>query len=145
QTLFSETSQSAIADYISLYNKADDPRLKNLIVDRTSQYYYANGYYETASRLMQDESYREEFFSSKNQKTIYGVQLGAFLSRQNAVKLKSRFSGELSDLNIIAKRSGGGEELHIVVTGRLDSREAAEKLKQDIYNNFKHKGIVIQY
>lgn len=144
EIIFIEKSDDALPAYIKLYDKTSDSRLKKLILDRISQYYYARGFYETANRILDEESFRERIFSVKKKSIQFGVQLGAFASYQNALRLKHKFSGKISDISIITKNSHG-QTLYVVVAGKLDNHQEAEKLKRSIKQDFGHKGIVIQY
>ena len=55
ETLFIEDLDTAMKEYISLYNSSIEPQLQRLVIDRISQYYYAKGLYDSAERLLHDE------------------------------------------------------------------------------------------
>jgi len=144
EILFIEDLDSALKQYISLYGKTTDNQLKNLVIDRISQYYYAKGLYESAERILDDEQFRARLFSMNIEKIYFGVQLGAFSSQENASNAKDKYSKNISDITIIQK-SSGGKVLFVVVAGKLDSKQKAEQYKTSISEKFGYKGIVIQY
>jgi hypothetical protein len=142
--LFREEIDKIFSQFIELYETTTDNLLKKIILDRVSQYYYAKGLYDTAERLLKEEHFRNQIFSLKKRSIQFGVQLGAFSSYNNALKSKSEFSGKINSLSIITK-STKGRKLYILVAGKFNSREDAELMKNRIFSNFKHEGMVIQY
>jgi hypothetical protein len=142
--LFSEEIDKIFLQFIELYETTTDNLLKKIILDRVSQYYYAKGLYDTAERLLKEEHFRNQIFSLKKRSIRFGVQLGAFSLYNNALKSKSEFSGKINNLSIITK-SKKGRKLYILVAGKFNSKEDAEVMKNRIFSNFNHEGMVIQY
>ncbi len=141
---FDEDGENAVGNYMKLYGKVTDQRLKKLIIDRISQYYYAKGYYDTAERIYQDENFREYLLETKSSQTFFGVQLGAFSTYKNAVKSKNRFAGKISNISIITKNNNG-HKLYVVIAGKYESRRDAQELYSTIKEQFDHKGIIVTY
>ena len=144
EILFIENLDKALEEYISLYNSYENVQLRNLIIDRISQYYYARGLYESADRILKDEEFRQKVFAVNTRKISFGVQLGAFSTYDNANAAKNKYSADVDDIIIINKDSGG-KQLYVVVAGRYDSREKAENRHKLIRNKLGIKGIIIQY
>ena len=144
EILFEEEVENALPRYVDLYRNADDKKLKKIILDRISQYYYARGFYNTAHRIIEDEDFRNQIFSSKAQKKHYGVQLGAFSSYENALKNKKKYLSKLKYVSIITKQKNN-RKLYIVVAGKFGTKEEAIKLKTRIRNEYGQKGIIIIY
>jgi len=144
ETLFIEDLDAALKQYISLYGATADNQLKNLIIDRVSQYYYAKGLYESAERILDDEEFRARLFSMNVEKIYFGVQLGAFSSQENAANARDKYAENISDISVVAK-SSGGKTLFVVVAGRFDSKQKADQYKATLSSKYGYKGIVIQY
>ncbi len=142
--LFTENLDEALNQYIELYNYTRDQQLKRFIIDRVSQYYYAKGLYDSAERLLKDDAFRERIFKINIEKIYFGVQLGAFSSRDNAQSAKERYEKQLDNISIITKNSGG-KELFVVVSGRYENRSRADQLKNQLKDRYGYKGLVIQY
>jgi len=78
EALFINDADSSAEIYKEIYDGASK-RLKPLVARKLYEYYYARGFYITAERYV--TSYEE---------SAYIIQLGAFLSEENAKELKSR-------------------------------------------------------
>lgn len=139
-----ENTDKSISAYVKLYDHSEDDYLRKCILDRISQYYYAKGFYETASRILEDRQFRHRMFSLKKKKIQFGVQLGAFSSYKNALKSKNRFSSHLEEVSIVTKNRNGSK-LYVVIAGKLETKKDAVSMKKRILQRFDHKGIVIQY
>ncbi len=142
--LFIEDLDLALSAYISLYKDTADEQLRRLITDRVSQYYYAKGLYDSAERILKDQDFRARLFSINMEKIAFGVQLGAYSSHQNAQNAKNKYLDKIDNLSII-KKSSGGKELFALIAGKFSDKASAEQLRVQIQNNFRIKGIVIQY
>jgi uncharacterized protein (DUF2164 family) len=142
--LFTENLDDALNQYIELYNYTSDKQLKRFIVDRVSQYYYAKGLYDSAERLLKDDSFRERIFTINIEKIYFGVQLGAFSSQDNARTAKEKYEKQVDNIIIITKNSAG-KSLFVVVAGKFENRSQAEQFKNQLINNYGYKGMVIQY
>jgi hypothetical protein len=144
QAIFIEDVEEALPQFIILYQKTADPKLKKIILDRISQYYYAKGFYETADRILTDENFRNQIISVREEQIYFGVQLGAFSSLENAEKAKMKYSGSLQDIYIITKESSG-KKLYAVIAGKFKNRQDAEKLEKEIQEKFAKKGMITPY
>jgi hypothetical protein len=144
QAIFIEDVEEALPQFIVLYQRTADTKLKKIILDRISQYYYAKGFYETANRILTDENFRTQIFSVREEQIYFGVQLGAFSSFDNAEKAKKKYSGSIKDIYIITKESSG-KKLYAVIAGKFKNREDAEKLEKEIQEKFTKKGMITQY
>jgi hypothetical protein len=144
QTIFIEDVEEALPQFTILYQKTADPKLKKIILDRISQYYYAKGFYETADRILTDENFRNQIISVREEQIYFGIQLGAFSSLENAEKAKKKYSGSIQDIYIITKESSG-KKLYAVIAGKFKNRNDAEKLEKEIQKKFTMKGMITQY
>lgn len=144
KNIFAEEIDVAIPTFVQLYDKTQDRLLKKVILDRISQYYYSKGLYDTADRIIRDAQFRNQIFSLKRRSIQFGVQLGAFSTMQNALRGKEIFSNKLRDISIITKNKNG-KKLYLVVAGKYSLKTEAENLKRKIFNDFRHKGMIIQY
>lgn len=144
QAIFSEDLDKAFPIFISTYKSTSDENLKKVILDRISQYYYAKGFYETASRVLNDEAFRSQIFSVQESKIYFGVQLGAFSSQVNANKGKQKYSNQLKEIYVVPKEANG-KKLYAVIAGKFDTRKEAEQLQKFIQKNLGKKGMVVQY
>lgn len=142
--IFEENFDEALGQFIDIYNRTHDSRLKKVIVDRVSQYYYAKGLYDSAERILEDEGFRNQIFSMEVDKIYFGIQLGAFSSQENAANARSKFQKNISDVTIIKKNSAG-KELFVVVAGKFEKKETAENYKAHLNEKYGYKGLIIQY
>ncbi|GAB4368952.1 MAG: hypothetical protein Kow0042_10430 [Calditrichia bacterium] len=142
--LFIEEMNEALPEYIALYEKSHDELLKRAILDRISQYYYAKGLYETASKILDDDLFRNQIFAIKKENIFFGVQLGAFSTYENALKLRQRFSKAGMEVNILTKNRSG-KKLYVVIAGKYTSHQEANRLLGKIKKDYGHKGLVVQY
>ena len=142
--LFVENSEEAIPRLVELHGKSDDVRLKNLIVDRISQYYYAKGLYNSANKIIEDPEFRSQIFTSRQNEISFGVQVGAFSSFDNASKAKSKYQSITNDIFIVPK-TNKGKKLYTVVLGKFVNRDAANQLKQQVYQKLNQNAMIIQY
>lgn len=142
--IFEENFDEALGQFIDIYNRTHDSRLKKVIIDRVSQYYYAKGLYDSAERILEDEGFRNQIFSMEVDKIYFGIQLGAFSSQENAANARSKFQKNISDVTIIKKNSAG-KELFVVVAGKFEKKETAENYKAQLNEKYGYKGLIIQY
>ena len=90
KTVFMENGEEALKVYLKIFENSFG-NLKSIVSKKLSDYYYAKGYYLTASKY---QKYLVESTSTKSQNnnTIqtnhkkYIIQLGAFGLKENAVK-----------------------------------------------------------
>lgn len=144
EILFMENLDEVLTRYITLYNDYNDDRLHKVIIDRISQYYYARGLYDSADRILKDPLFRKKIFAINTDKILFGVQLGAFSSMENANKAKNKYSKNIDDIRIINKQSGG-KRLYVIVAGKYGTRKDAETFKQSLLKKYGYSGMVIQY
>lgn len=144
RALFIEKIEEALAEYIAIYNKTNDALLKKLILDRISQYYYAKGLYDSANRILKDENFRKKIFSLNIKRIYFGVQLGAFSSKNNAIRGLNNYSNLEHEVSIIKKESGG-KVLYVLVAGEFKSKDEAQRFRDQLKSNYGYKGIIVQY
>lgn len=142
--LFTENGEESLVEYVKLFNETEDARLKKLVLDRISQYYYAKGLYTTAKRLYNDPTFRDYLFSSKQDKQYYGVQLGAYSSYENALASKKKLPQSLKNIHILTKNIGG-KKLFVIVAGKFTSQNQARKLFQQLKDQFNIQGMIISF
>ncbi|NOX38546.1 MAG: SPOR domain-containing protein [Calditrichaeota bacterium] len=144
EALFMDAADSAIARMAGIYFETTDAGLKEVIRQRIGQYYYARGYYETARRIQMDEAFVRMLLAGQQKKTRYGVQIGAFLHYENALKFKRKWEDRIRDVKVINKIRNGSR-LYVVVAGGFRKREDAERLKEQLRSEFSLKGYIVQY
>ncbi len=144
EALFIEAADSAIARMATLYFQTHDGRLKEAIRQRIGQYYYARGYYETARRLQTEEPFLRKLLAGYQKTARYGVQIGAFLYYENALKFKQKWEGKLRGLKVINKIRNGSR-LYVVVVGDFRQRQDAERLKDRLQSEYSLKGYIVQH
>ncbi len=142
--LFEENGEDALVDYVQLFNEANDAKLKKLLLDRISQYYYAKGLYTTAKRLYDDPNFRAYLFSSKQDKQYYGVQLGAYSTYQNALASQKKLPQSLKNIHILTKNING-KTLYVIVAGKYSNQAQAKKLFQQLKDQFNIQGMIISF
>jgi SPOR domain len=142
--IFQENFDEALRQFINIYHHTRDQRLKKLVVDRVSQYYYAKGLYDSAERILEDEGFRNQIFSVEEEKIYFGVQLGAFSSYENAANASTKFQKNISDITVIKKNSAG-KVLYVILTGKFENKDSAENYKNQLNKKYGYKGIIIQY
>ncbi len=136
---------SAIRLMARAYTHSNDDRLRAFIQERIYQYFYAGGYYQTAGKIRQNGDYILSLFplQASTQKK-YGIQIGAFRSRENALKLMQTWQNKLYDIQIIQIRRNGNR-LYAVVVGEFPTREAALRYRDELNQHWKLRGYIIQY
>ncbi len=144
ETLFVEEIEDVLPAYMKIYESTTDPLLKKVVLDRVSQYYYAKGFYDTATRILEDAQFRSQLFYIKQDQIHFGVQLGAFSNYKNALNAKTRFEEKISEIQILSKQRNG-KKLYIVVSGRFADKRSAEAYLQKLKRDYRIKGIIVQY
>ncbi len=142
--LFIAAADSAIARMAEIYFATSDPGLNEIIRQRIGQYYYARGYYETARRLQTDEAFLRMLLAGQQKKSRFGVQIGAFLHYENALKFKRTWEDRVRDVKVINKIRNGSR-LYVVVAGEFRKRADAERFKEQLRSEFSLKGYIVQY
>lgn len=147
EALFGQNADSSLKIFSKVYKVTQDKILRKFILERISDYYYARGYYKTSERLLKDKKFVDDLISvgneSKADAANFGIQIGAFSSYENALKLKNKVLKEIKNVTIVNKDSNG-ESLYIVVIGKyLDRKSAENELHRLEGKNI--RGFVIQY
>jgi cell division protein FtsN len=66
---------------------------------------------------------------------LYYIQLGLFLSRDNAEKLLRKFNSIVPNLKIMGRKASGGRDSYRVVGGGFARKVELEKMERQIRNN----------
>ncbi len=146
--LFEVDADKAIQTMIHIYPNTRDRELQDVIRERVSQYYSARGIYGTASRILKDKNFFEHEivfqWQGKKQKQ-FGVQVGAFSTRENAQKALKKFSAQYSNIDIIEKLRND-RKFYIVVIGGYHTRGEADKIARILNNKMRKESyFTIQY
>lgn len=144
KTLFIENADSSVGQLVSLFNNTENETIKQFIRERISQFYFARGYYQTAEKILTDEIFVNRIFRTQQKPLNYGIQIGAFSTYDNALKIKNKLLKNISDISIISKIVNG-QKLYIIVIGKFNSRNEAEKALNQYKSTHQVKGYVIQY
>ena len=147
EALFKQNADSSLKIFSNVYIATQDKILRKFIVERISDYYYARGYYKTSERLLKDKKFVDEIISVENESKAdavnFGIQIGAFSSYENALKLKNKVLKEIKNVTIVNKDSNG-ENLYVVVIGKYSDRKSAESELHSLEEK-NIRGFVIQY
>ena len=145
-TIFLDNGEEAIAIYLDLFQDSYG-ELKSIIAKKLSDYYYAKGYYITASKyqkyLVENTSTIKKI-PKQNEEQIdekkYIIQLGAFGLKDNAYQLQEM----LQTQNIytrIEDRNINGKLLHCVwldgKKGFSETLQFAEKIKEKYHLQYR--------
>jgi len=145
-TIFMENGEEALNVYLKLFEKSQG-EFKSIVSKKLSDYYYAKGYYLTASKY---QKYLVESTSTipklQKNKTIqtenikFIIQLGAFGLEENAVQLQEMLQTQ-NLYSRIEKRDINGKFLHCVwLDGKKDFSETlefAEKIKEKYHLQYR--------
>lgn len=147
EALFKQNADSSLKIFSNVNIASQDKILGKFIVERISDYYYARGYYKTSERLLKDKKFVDEIISVENESKAdavnFGIQIGAFSSYENALKLKNKVLKEIKNVTIVNKDSNG-ENLYVVVIGKYSDRKSAESELHSLEEK-NIRGFVIQY
>ena len=144
QALFIEKADSALQVLASLYFRCPDPEIRQGIRQRLYAYYYARGYYGQAQKIQQNDSLFHKMLALRATRVRYGVQLGAFRTYANALKLKQKWGTRIRPMQIINKIRNG-RRLYIVVGGEFKKRAKAENFRQRLRHELGIEGYVIEF
>ena len=136
---------SAVRLMAQVYAKTSDERLKAFVQERIYQFYYAGGYYKTADKIRENGDYILELFPLYNLgEKKYGIQIGAFRSRENALKLKQTWQNKLYDIQIV-QITRNGVRLYAVIVGKFATREEALRYRDELNRTWQLRGYIFQY
>ena len=145
-TVFKENGEEAITIYLDLFQESYGD-LKSIIAKKLSDYYYAKGYYITASKyqkyLVENANTKTKIPKPKTEQVDqnkYIIQLGAFGLKDNAYQLQEM----LQTQNLyprIENRTINGKLLHCVwldgKKGFSETLEFAEKIKEKYHLQYR--------
>ena len=150
ETLFISDAEKAFEIYKELFNK-NDGKVKYFSAERLQEYYYAKGYYSTASDY---EKYLVEHreLVENNTNTIiqdieespedtdkYYIQVGAFGLRDNAEQMKKMLDTQKIDSKIITREVQSKTLYCVWIPGKdefNDTLNYANELKQLYHLDF---------
>jgi hypothetical protein len=131
QTLFISNADSSVELYKLIYKNASG-KLKPLVSRKLYEYYYAKGFYVTAQRYEDSEG-----------ESVYEIQLGAFLSQENALDLKEKlFNGGLKTYLVIKEINQ--KKFYCIRMKGKDSIESTTSLADQIGRKFNLKYRIIK-
>ncbi len=145
-TVLMENGEEAVQIYLKLFDSSYGD-FKSIVAKKLSDYYYAKGYYLTASKY---QKYLVESTSIKptQQKNVnipadtkkYIIQLGAFGLKENAVQLLEMLQTQ-NLYSRIENRNINGKTLHCVwldgKKGFSETLEFAEKIKEKYHLQYR--------
>ena len=128
RALFNENGEEAKAAYERVFSNTNG-KLKRYSAKKLMDYYYANGYYETAKKyqkyLVESESGVTETRKPSNpataakQEELY-IQVGAFGLKENAVQLQGMLKTQNIKANIVEKKINGKTLFLVWIKGKSD-------------------------
>ncbi len=151
--LLTENGKDALTKYRKVFTDFPDNKYADDALHKVFLYYYSLGYYKTAENYLQtlEKNYPnspliekadfnipdeitgavEKTGTVKNENDRnaikYTVQAGAFINKNNAVKLSNEFKNNGLSSGI-SKKNVGGIILNIVTVGKFSSKSDAEEL-----------------
>jgi hypothetical protein len=131
ETLFVNDADSSIELYKQIYDDASE-KLKPLIARKLYEYYYAKGFYITAQRYSQDEA-----------PSAYEIQLGAFISQENAEELEQKLSQGGLKTYLVIKEINQKKFYCVRIKGK-DNLQATKAFAEDIEKRFNLKYRIIK-
>jgi len=145
-TIFMENGEEAIKIYLKLFENSHGD-FKSVVSKKISDYYYAKGYYLTASKyqkyLVESTRTISKYQKNKSIQTEnikYIIQLGAFGLEENAVQLQEMLQTQ-NLYSRIEKRDINGKSLHCVwLDGKKEfskTLEFAEKIKEKYHLQYR--------
>ena len=145
-TIFLENGEEALTIYLQLFENSYGD-LKPIIAKKLSDYYYAKGYYLTASKYQKYlvESTNTKSTIKKNTTTPvehkkYIIQLGAFGLKENAYQLQEMLQTQ-NLYTRIKDREINGKVLHCVwldgKNGFSETLEFAENIKEKYHLQYR--------
>lgn len=151
EALFIQDAEKAFAIYESLFQKTDG-KLKYVCAERLKDYYYAKGYYSTASDyekyLVENQALIEEdtevvgdiISETPVDTDLLYIQVGAFGIEDNAVQMVEMLKTQNIKSKIVP-RSVNSQKLYCVwIHGKSDFNDTlnyANDLKQKYHFNYK--------
>lgn len=151
----------AVQQMFIVYKGSSDTALRDIIRNRISQFYSAQGYYETARRITEERAFFESLASLKTDQSggnraetspgvqartaaSFGVQIGAFRQKNGAERAQKKYHDKFPNVEILAKQRGN-EQFFVVVIGPYQHREGAESTKKELKSKYHIEGYIIQY
>ena len=144
--IFMENGEEALQVYLRLFENSRG-EFKSIVSKKLSDYYYAKGYYLTASKyqkyLVENTSsipHLKNNGSKENEQIKYIIQLGAFGLEENAVQLQEMLQTQ-NLYTRIEKRTINGKILNCVwldgKNGFSETLEFAEKIKEKYHLQYR--------
>ena len=145
-TVFQENGEEALQVYLRLFENSRG-ELKSVVSKKLSDYYYAKGYYLTASKyqkyLVENTNIKpiqQHNVPTQREQIKYIVQLGAFGLEENAVQLQEMLQTQ-NLYTRIEKRTINGKKLNCVwldgKKGFSETLEFAEKIKEKYHLQYR--------
>lgn len=149
EALFMQDAEKAFSVYENLFQNTDG-KVKFACAERLRDYYYAKGYYSTASdyerylvenqSLMQEETeVVTDVFTPADNDLLY-IQVGAFSIIDNANQMKEMLETQKIKSKIVPRKVNSNELFCVWIHGKQDFNDTlkyANELKQKYHFNFK--------
>jgi len=146
KTVFLENGEEALTIYLKLFENSYGD-LKSIVSKKLSDYYYAKGYYLTASKYQKylvestnTKPTKQKNISTKAEQKKYIIQLGAFGLEDNAAQLQKMLQTQ-NLYTRIENRNINGKSLHCVwldgKNGFSETLEFAEKIKEKYHLQYR--------
>jgi sporulation related protein len=145
-SVFLENGEDALKIYLKLFDNSYGD-LKSIVSKKLSDYYYAKGYYLTASKYQKylvestdTKPPKQKNVTIKTEQKKYIIQLGAFGLKENAVQLLKMLQTQ-NLYSRIENRNINGKSLHCVwldgKKGFSETLEFAEKIKEKYHLQYR--------
>jgi hypothetical protein len=129
RAVFNENGEEAKAAYEKVFSNTNG-KLKRYSAKKLMDYYYANGYYDTAKKyqkyLVESETQTTEKNNSSKpvtsvvtQEKLY-IQVGAFGLKENAAQLQNMLKTQNIKASIIEKKINGKNLFLVWIKGKSD-------------------------
>ena len=145
-TIFLQNGEEALKIYLKLFENSYGD-FKSIVSKKLTDYYYAKGYYLTASKYQKylvestnTKPTKQKNISTKAKQKKYIIQLGAFGLEDNAAQLQKMLQTQ-NLYTRIENRNINGKSLHCVwldgKNGFSETLEFAEKIKEKYYLQYR--------
>jgi hypothetical protein len=150
KAIFLENGEEAMKTYQELFNKTSG-RLQNLIAEKMSAYYFAQGYYVKSDEYKKLAAANFTINTQENVlitdntnniqaepeiKAAYIIQVGAFGVRQNAEELTDVLQKGKIDARLVTRLIGDKDMFCVWIYGD-DDYEATKRTAEEIKQKFK--------
>jgi len=139
ESLLSEDGQKSFAGMMKL-TKSAEPRIRKIALEKIKDYYFARGYYQTASEYeiemigISDES-APPVIQPELSGSVFHIQVGAYGFRENAERLQKMLETQNIRADIVT-RSQNSKTLFCVWINGKESLEATMEFAQTLTEKY---------